>query len=130
MENDQVTHEDTYDPAYQEALFAAEQRHFWFVVRNRLISRVVRRTLGDLPTGSRVLELGCGNGNVLQVLMNAASAERVTGMDLFIDGLHFARRRVDCGLVQGDLHTPPFTTASHWWACSMCWSTCRTIIWC
>ncbi len=32
-------------------------------------------------------------------------------MDLFIDGLHFARRRVDCGLVQGDLHTPPFREA-------------------
>ena len=110
MEIDQF-HEDTYDPAYQEALFAAEERHFWFVARNRMISRVVRRCLGELPAGSRVLELGCGNGNVLQVLIDAASAARVTGMDLFIDGLHFARRRVGCGLVQGDLHTPPFREA-------------------
>ena len=111
MENNHSTHEDTYDPAYQETLFTAEERHFWFVARNRLISRLVRRVLGELPSGSRMLELGCGNGNVLQVLIDAASAERVTGMDLFIDGLYFAHRRVDCGLVQGDLHTPPFREA-------------------
>jgi len=111
MENTNTTHKDTYDPAYQQALFDAEERHFWFLARNRLISRVVRRCLNDLPQGSCVLELGCGNGNVLHALVDAASAGRVTGMDLFIDGLHFARRRVDCGLVQADLHTPPFREA-------------------
>ncbi|MCD4673200.1 MAG: class I SAM-dependent methyltransferase [Anaerolineaceae bacterium] len=104
----EIIKEDTYDPAYLEALFAAEQRHFWFLARNRLIANVVRRSLKQQSPGSRILELGCGNGNVLQVLIDAASASRVTGMDLFIDGLRFARRRVECGLVQGDLHQAPF----------------------
>jgi SAM-dependent methyltransferase len=100
--------ESTYDPAYQEALYTAEQRHFWFLARNRLIRRVVRRCLVQLPPAVRLLEIGCGNGNVLQVLMETVSTARVTGMDLFIDGLRFAHRRVVCGLVQGDLHRPPF----------------------
>lgn len=103
-----LENEDTYDPAYQQALYRAEQRHFWFSARNRLIANVVRRSLQQLPADSRILELGCGNGNVLQVLIDAASARRVSGMDLFMDGLRFACHRVTCGLVQADLHQPPF----------------------
>lgn len=103
-----VPEASTYDPAYQEALFNAEQRHFWFVARNRLIRAVVKRCLASLPADGHLLELGCGNGNVLQVLIDAASAQRVTGMDLFMEGLKFAHERVACGLVQADLHQPPF----------------------
>jgi SAM-dependent methyltransferase len=32
-------------------------------------------------------------------------------MDLFIEGLLFARGRTNSGLVQGDIHTPPFDTS-------------------
>ena len=103
-----MKNEETYDPAYQQALYEAEQRHFWFSARNRLITNVVQRSLRQFSDDSRILELGCGNGNVLQVLIDAASASRVSGMDLFMDGLRFANRRVSCGLVQADLHQPPF----------------------
>jgi len=55
-----------------------------------------------------VLEAGCGTGNVLRVLEAECGSEAVTGMDLFEEGLRFARQRTRCRLVLGDIHQPPF----------------------
>src|SRR5512133_2005177 len=98
---------ESYDPHYFEPLFAAEERHFWFVARNKVICSLARKALRGNPTG-QILEVGCGTGNVLQALEKEYPAEQLTGMDLFQEGLQFARRRVHCGLVQADLAFPPF----------------------
>lgn len=105
-----VREHDGYDPAHFARLFAVEDRHFWFQGRSQLIARVVRGLISDLAPGYRVLEVGCGTGTVLQVLENVCAAGQVTGMDLFAEGLDFARRRVSCQLICGDLRTPPFDT--------------------
>ena len=55
-----------------------------------------------------MLEIGCGTGNVLRMLEKIFSHGKVVGMDLFSEGLQFARRRVSCSLVQSDLNDPPF----------------------
>ncbi len=34
-------------------------------------------------------------------------------MDLFAEGLHFARQRTDSPLIQGDMHAPPFSKPFH-----------------
>jgi len=99
---------DSYDPAHFAPLFAVEDRHFWFRARAQLIATLMRQTVGALPPGYRVLEVGCGTGQVLRVLERVCSRGVVMGMDLFIEGLRFARRRVDVPLVQGDIHAPPF----------------------
>ncbi|HYM09479.1 MAG TPA: class I SAM-dependent methyltransferase [Bryobacterales bacterium] len=97
-----------YDPAFFARLYAIEDRHFWFRSRNRVIGSLVRRVTAGLAPGYRVLEVGCGTGNTLRVVEQACPHGTVTGMDLFAEGLLFARSRTACPLVCGDMHAPPF----------------------
>jgi SAM-dependent methyltransferase len=97
-----------YDPAYFARLFQIEDRHFWFRARNRIIAAAARQIVAGLPPDYRVLEVGCGTGNVLRFLERACPNGTVVGMDLFVEGLHYARRRTSCVLVCGDARLPPF----------------------
>jgi SAM-dependent methyltransferase len=99
----------TYDPDYFVHLFAVEDRHFWFRARNRTISRIAEQLVAGLAPGYRVLEVGCGNGNTLRVLEQICRGGTVIGMDVFAEGLPYARGRVGCGLVRADIRRPPFT---------------------
>ena len=92
-----------------DKLFEAEDHHFWFRARNRIIAAAVSRATGSLSPGYRVLEIGCGTGNVLRVLERNAGSDRVIGMDLFSGGFKYARQRTDCALIQGDMYRLPFT---------------------
>ncbi len=98
----------SYNPAYFSPLFAIEDRHFWFRARNEAIATLVHQIASGLAPGYRVLEVGCGTGNVLRVLEKTCVDGKVVGMDLFAEGLLYARRRTACPLVQGDMHLPPF----------------------
>ena len=88
-------------------LFDAEDRHFWFRARNTVIGRVVGQLVRGLPPGYRVLEVGCGNGNVLRVLERVCIGGEVVGLDLVEEKLAFARRRTSCALRRGDLYRLP-----------------------
>ena len=94
-------------------LAAAEDRHFWFTVRNQVIAAALRRVIKSLPAGFRMLEIGCGTGNVLRLLEEVGGPGNVVGMDMFAGGLCHARERTHCALVQGDMHAPPFNTQFH-----------------
>jgi len=98
----------SYDPDWFTPLAAVEDRHFWFRSRNRVIGALAARIAAGLAPGCRVLEVGCGTGNVLRVLEQTCPAGAVVGMDLFGEGLDHARRRARCPLLRGDLHQPPF----------------------
>src|SRR5258707_6132708 len=91
-------------------LFAAEDRHFWFRARNRVLGRVVGQLVAPLPPGYRMLEAGCGNGNVLRVLEEVCAGGEVIGTDLMPERLQYAGQRTHCRLVQADLHELPFDT--------------------
>lgn len=95
------------DPA---ELYAAEQRHFWFRHRCRLLERVIGQLTAGLPDGFQVLEVGCGTGSMLQVLERACHRGHVTGCEPFAEGLAYARTRVRCPVVQGDVYDLPFPT--------------------
>jgi SAM-dependent methyltransferase len=97
-----------YDPAWFDRLAEVEQRHFWFCARNEVIAAAIRPLLPEIGPGPRVLEVGCGNGNVLQMLRRLCPDGTVVGMDLFAEGLEHARRRCDCRLVAGNILEPPF----------------------
>jgi SAM-dependent methyltransferase len=73
----------------------------------------VEKEVGRLAAGYRVLEVGCGTGNVLRMLEKVCQNGQVIGMDLFFKGLEYARRRVRLGLVQGDMQAPPFAEKFH-----------------
>lgn len=103
-----VTSAQTYDPHHFSALVAIEERHAWFRARNEMIGERVAEVIADLPDGFRVLEVGCGSGSVLQVLERVCSRGEVVGLDLYEEGLHFARSRTNCTLVRGDAYDPPF----------------------
>jgi SAM-dependent methyltransferase len=105
--------EDYYDPHFFEELFAVEDRHFWFRARNGVLSAVLRQLEVKMPKGYRILEVGCGTGNVLRVLEQICQRGLVMGMDCFAEGLRCARRRVACPLIHGDLHHAPFQEPFH-----------------
>jgi len=45
---------------------------------------------------------------MLGVLEQACSRGMVIGMDMFSEGLYYARQRTACHLIQGDVNAPPF----------------------
>jgi SAM-dependent methyltransferase len=103
-----VSDASSYAPAFFEPLFAVEDRHFWFRARNDLITAACGELNAGRAPGYHVLEIGCGNGNVLRALERACPGGVVIGMDLFKEGLGYARRRTEAPLLQGDMHRSPF----------------------
>ena len=99
---------ETYDDAFFEHLFAVEDRHFWFRARNQIIATLVRQVVANLPPGYRVLEVGCGTGNVLRVLEEVCANGAVVGLDQSEEGLRYARRRTSCALIAGDARSMSF----------------------
>jgi SAM-dependent methyltransferase len=98
-----------YDPAVYQALFKVEDHHFWFRAPNRVIGALAAQLAAQLSPGYQVLEVGCGTGNVLHALTEACPGGTVIGMDLFADGLRFARARTPKALlVRGNVLHPPF----------------------
>jgi SAM-dependent methyltransferase len=100
--------QSSYDPQLFSPFFAIEDQHFWFRARNQAIAALTSQVVSDLASGYRVLEIGCGTGNVLRMLAHICQHGTVMGMDLFGKGLAYARQRVDCALIQGDINMPPF----------------------
>ena len=99
---------DGYSPQFFEKLARIEDRHFWFRFRNRLLAYLVQDLAESLPQGFRLLEAGCGNGNVLRFLSATVRRGAVIGIDLFEEGLRIARQRSNAFLVRGDIHASPF----------------------
>jgi SAM-dependent methyltransferase len=99
---------DRYDPAHFAVLYDVEDRHFWFRARRHIIRAIVSRIAADTPPGYMALEAGCGNGNVLQALEQGCPHGTIVGVDLFFEGLRYARQRTSCSLIQGDIGHLPF----------------------
>jgi SAM-dependent methyltransferase len=98
-----------FDATHVPHLLAVEDRHFWFATRNAVIASFTARLEGRLPSGYRVLEVGCGTGNTLRVLDRVCARGTVVGMDFQIEGLRHARKRTRRPLVQADVRRPPLS---------------------
>jgi SAM-dependent methyltransferase len=79
------------DPRFFEGLSKLEAEYFWFVARNELIVGLINKYFAD---ARRFLEIGCGNGAVLQAVGRARSWERLAGTELHPSGLLHARKRL------------------------------------
>lgn len=97
-----------YDASLFDDLAAVEDRHFWFRARNVLIYELSKKICARLDPGYLVLEVGCGTGNVLNVLSKACPGGLIVGMERYFDGLPHAKRRYAGPLVQGDARHLPF----------------------
>lgn len=89
-----------------ENLFAAESKHFWFRYRNDLIGKNISKLLHK-NINPRILELGCGNGNVLREIEKRLPSSTIIGSELYEEGLANARHRVNCELRQADIYNLP-----------------------
>jgi SAM-dependent methyltransferase len=103
--------DDSYDPAFFAHLARAEDAHFWFRARNDVIGTLLRQITPVSGDGFKILEAGCGTGNVLRLLEQTFPKATIVGMDLFATGLQFARQRTTSFLVQGDLQRLPFVAS-------------------
>jgi len=106
--SEKISTHQSYDAHFFPQLARIENEHFWFRARNRVIATLVEQITKDRASGYRVLEVGCGTGNVLRALEQVCPRGIVVGMDLFAEGLAFARKRTSCALVQGNLEQPGF----------------------
>jgi SAM-dependent methyltransferase len=97
-----------YDASIYDSLARVEDRHFWFRARNVLIYELAKKVCAGLKPGYLVLEVGCGTGNVLNVLQKACEGGLVVGAERYFDGLPHAKRRYAGPLVQADARNLPF----------------------
>ncbi|HEX6512899.1 MAG TPA: class I SAM-dependent methyltransferase [Chloroflexota bacterium] len=99
----------SYPSDFYDFLARTEERHYWFVNRNRLILSTMREVVGQLK-GKSVLDMGCGTGFVLAALGQAGMVPY--GVDMHAEGLAYARDRIPgCVLARdvGELAgAPPF----------------------
>jgi SAM-dependent methyltransferase len=98
-----------YDPVFFDRLARIEDEHFWFRARNELIFTITRKLSSSLKPCDFVVEVGCGTGNVLRALERACRESKVIGMELWFEGLRYARTRSRAALVQGDIRNLPFS---------------------
>ncbi|MEZ0262961.1 MAG: methyltransferase domain-containing protein [Alphaproteobacteria bacterium] len=98
---------DLYNPADYDALYAVEAGNFWFRARNALIVKFIRKYF---PGSANFMEVGCGTGFVLAGLSRAFPALKLTGTEIFSEGLSFAAARMPANteLYQMDGRKIPF----------------------
>jgi SAM-dependent methyltransferase len=80
-----------FDPDVFDQLAQIEAAHFWFVARNKLLVGLANRLFANART---YLEIGCGNGAVLQAMAASRTWDRLVGSDLHPAGRAHARRRL------------------------------------
>lgn len=104
-------HWSAFDSAGIQRLLAAEDRHFWFRARNEIIAALAGALISNLPDGFRILEVGCGSGNVLRVLQRlTAGRGHVEGLELSEEAA--ATARVRTGLTVTNGYLSDLTTAA------------------
>jgi SAM-dependent methyltransferase len=98
------SHWAAYDAAGIQTLLAVEDRHFWFRARNQIIRALVSPTIESLADGFRILEIGCGSGNVLRVLKSSAAGRGwVEGLEVSTPAAEVARERTGLVITNGHL---------------------------
>jgi SAM-dependent methyltransferase len=103
----EMAHSGTgFRPEFFDELSKLEARNFWFRARNALIVDAIGR---HWPNAHNFLEVGCGTGYVLSGLAQAFPGMRLSGSELFIEGLpHAARRVAGAQLMQMDARDIPY----------------------
>jgi 2-polyprenyl-3-methyl-5-hydroxy-6-metoxy-1,4-benzoquinol methylase len=99
-----------YDPNGLAGLQEAEDEHFWFVPRRRLVLALIERYA---PEARNLLEIGCGTGATLLAIARSRRWDALFGSDIHPNGLQATKRRVGSRttLVQLDARNIPARNA-------------------
>ncbi|MBI2015140.1 MAG: class I SAM-dependent methyltransferase [Candidatus Rokubacteria bacterium] len=92
------------DPAYVAAHVEEDRRHWWFRGRLAVLLAALRRELPRRPL--KLLELGCGTGNVLGALGEFGEAVGMEEHPVLITAARAAGLDVRSGHLPGDLPVP------------------------
>jgi SAM-dependent methyltransferase len=93
------------EPTFYATYFQHEDTHWWFRWRYELISRIVGDLNGGDPGAFRILDAGCGTGQMLQHLGRFGQA---VGIDTSPEAIRFAATRTVEQLVLGSILDLPF----------------------
>jgi SAM-dependent methyltransferase len=93
--------------AEMQAMLAADERHWWYRGRRRVLAAVLDRLA--LPPGCAVLDAGCGSGRTLDDL---ARLGPVSGFDFSPLAVDSARARGHRGVQRGRLEEIPYADSS------------------
>lgn len=91
------------DREHQRRYYDLGRTYWWLAGKYRIIQDVVERAFGRKP-GARILDLGCGPGNLLDFLVPHGD---VYGSDFSSDALAFCAQRGYGRLFRADFHTLP-----------------------
>lgn len=75
------------DKSYYRIFFKVQQKHWWFVVKKKIILDTINR-LVTLRPGSKILDIGCGAGLMLNALDKLGPT---SGMDVSDDAISFSK---------------------------------------
>jgi len=90
-------------------LYGCEQGHFWFEARNQLIFYCMQKYL-SVSLRPKILEVGCGTGFVLEGLAQKFPGYDLSGTELYLEGLRFAKlRSPHLTFFQADARDLPFS---------------------
>lgn len=93
------------------AIFEMEKNHFWNKGRKEIIYQILQYATQVKKNSLKMLEIGCGNGNVLSYLKSKGID--IEGIDISIEALHLCRKRCKTILYQADGKNMPFPDASY-----------------
>lgn len=97
---------DGFSAVYFAQLATVEESSFWFRSRNNLLIWALRRYF---PHINKFLEIGCGTGLVLSGIQRYFPGLKLSGSEIFSEGLDFAKERLpDVNLFQMDARRIPF----------------------
>jgi SAM-dependent methyltransferase len=94
-------------PDEQQAMLAADERHWWYRGRRRVLRAELDRLA--LPARARLLDAGCGSGRTLDDL---AGRGQVSGVDASPEAVALARRRGHRDVRVADVASLPFADAT------------------
>jgi 2-polyprenyl-3-methyl-5-hydroxy-6-metoxy-1,4-benzoquinol methylase len=93
-----------YNAKGLDNIYAAEEKHFWFLSRKQCIISAFQQYVS---TNESILEIGAGTGNVAQALQNTGYENLAIG-DIHLNGLTYAKNYGIKQCYQFDLFNSPF----------------------
>lgn len=100
------------NPSEYDALFAVEDRHWWFRGLRSEVEGALARFAPRREGGLKWLDAGSGTGGLLAGLGARGGFRVAAGLDLSWDGVALARRRKLPALVRGSASRLPFAGGS------------------